>query len=188
MNRIDIIEEQKIIGVTPDGIWGIKSQAAAQAYLRDLMPSPSPWPKRNAAAAFYGAPGDARKHTQIDVTGLGVKYDNAEVTKITCNKKIAASLLRIIKRLATFPEGKQALARYAGVYSNRSIRGGTATSIHAFAAAIDLDAENNGNFTHWPTNSTMSLKVAAEFAKEGFLSAGPFWNRDAMHHEAINHF
>jgi hypothetical protein len=188
MTRAEIIETQRLITAFPDGIWGPKSIAAAQKYLRDLMPKENPWPRRIHAAAFYGNPGDTTQHTQIDVTGLGVQYDRQAVTRITVNKQCADSLLRIIQRLATFPEGQLALARYAGVYNNRSIRGGTATSIHAYAAAIDLAPATNANHTHWPTVATMSIKVMAEFAKEGWLPAGAFWHRDAMHFEAIKHF
>jgi len=189
MTTTDIKDQQRLLpGLVPDGIWGTQSIAAAQKYLRDLMPVPNPWPTRRHASAFYGNPGDTSQHVLINVTGLGVKYDGATVTKITCNEKVADSLLRIIKRLATFPEGKQALARFGGVYNNRPIRGGSAPSIHSYAAAIDLDPENNGNHSHWPTESTMSLKVMAEFAKEGWLPAGAFWHRDSMHFEAIKHF
>jgi len=64
------------------------------------------------------------------------------------------------------------------------MRGGTSYSLHARGAAIDLDAENNGNLTHWPTAATMPLEVMECFAREGWLSAGAFWGRDAMHHQA----
>jgi len=37
---------------------------------------------------------------------------------------------------------------------------------------------------HWPTSSTMLLVVMEAFAREGWLSAGAFWGRDAMHFQA----
>lgn len=176
---------QKTIGTTADGIWGPKSIATAQAYLRSLMPEKSPWPTRANARAFYGQPGDTKQHTRIDVAGLGIEYDGQSVKSITCHAKIADSLKRILTELSTTTEGRSMLKKYAGVYNNRSIRGGTATSIHAFAAAIDLDPGNNGNHTHWPLASTMPFSVMIAFAREGWFSAGAFWHRDAMHFEAI---
>jgi hypothetical protein len=61
------------------------------------------------------------------------------------------------------------------------MRGGHLPSLHARAAAIDLDPENNGNKEHWPLRSTMPLAVMAIFAKHGWLPAGAFWSRDSMH-------
>jgi hypothetical protein len=31
----------------------------------------------------------------------------------------------------------------------------------------------------------MPLEVMETFAREGWVSAGAFWGRDAMHHEAV---
>jgi hypothetical protein len=42
----------------------------------------------------------------------------------------------------------------------------------------------NGNHAHWPLTADMPLVVMEEFAREGWLSAGAFWGRDAMHFQA----
>jgi len=59
MTRLEILALQKRIGAQPDGFWGPKSIAAAQAHLRGLMPAKSPWPKSDQASLrkFYGPPG-----------------------------------------------------------------------------------------------------------------------------------
>ena len=186
MTPSQIRDIQKTIGTTADGIWGPKSISAAQAYLRSLMPEKSPWPTRANARAFYGQPGDTKQHVRIDVKGFGIEYEGQPVSLITAHRKVAESLKRILFEISTTTEGRAMLKKYAGVYNNRSIRGGTATSIHAFAAAIDLDPANNGNHTHWPLASTMPFSVMIAFAREGWFSAGVFWHRDAMHHEAID--
>lgn len=172
---------QTKIGVEPDSFWGPKSIAAAQKYLRKLMPSPNPWPATDQASltAFYGAAGDESQHTTIDVTGLGVKYDGKTVNKIKCHKKIADPLKRVLSAIAKdFP---QIVGDYAGVYNNRAMRGGSTPSLHARAAAIDLSPGSNGNHVSWPVKATMPFEVMEAFAREGALAAGAFWGRDAMH-------
>jgi hypothetical protein len=186
MTRNQIIQLQRHVGTTPDGFWGPKSTAAAQRHLRSLMPSPNPWPATDQASLtrFYGAPGDTSQHTRIDVRGLGVMFDGQHVASINCHRKVADSLLDIIRELSTMPEGRAVLAKYAGVYNNRPMRGGSLPSLHARAAAIDLDPANNRNLSHWPTRSTMPIEVMEVFAKRGWLSAGAFWSRDAQHFQA----
>jgi hypothetical protein len=74
--------------------------------------------------------------------------------------------------------------KFFGTFVNRKMRGGSLPSLHARAAAIDFDANRNGNTTHWPTRAHMPLDVMEIFAREGWLSAGAFWSRDAMHFQA----
>lgn len=148
------------------------------------MPSPNPWPKtdQKSLTAFYGDPGDESNLVKLSVKGLGVKYDGVPVSVIRCHAKVAESLHRILEELAkTCPE---ALKEYAGVFNNRPMRGGSLPSLHARGAAIDLMPGTNGNHTSWPVKATMPLEVMEAFAKEGWLSAGAFWGRDAMHFQA----
>lgn len=187
MTKTQIIHLQKDVGTVPDGFWGRNSQAALEKHLKSLMPCRNPWPKSNQRSlqAFYGSPGDGSRHTLIHFpASWGVKFAGQTVTRINCHKKVADSLRRIIERLSQFPEGREVLGKYAGVYNNRKMRGGSLPSLHARAAAIDLAPGGNGNKTHWPTRATMPLVVMEEFAKEGWLCAGAFWNRDAMHFQA----
>lgn len=187
MTKTQIIKLQTDVGTVPDGFWGRNSQAALEKHLKSLMACRNPWPKsdQKSLQAFYGSPGDSKQHTFISVSdSWGVKYDGQVVTRITCHKKVSESLRRIIEKLSQFPEGREVLGKYAGVYNNRKMRGGSSPSLHARAAAIDLDPAKNGNKTHWPTRATMPLVVMEEFAKECWLCAGAFWNRDSMHFEA----
>jgi hypothetical protein len=64
------------------------------------------------------------------------------------------------------------------------MRGGTRPSTHARGIAIDLAPVWNGNATPWPAKATMPLAVMEQFAREGWLPAGAFWGRDAMHFQA----
>lgn len=178
---------QRKIGTTPDGFWGPKSIAACQKYLRGLMPTPNPWPASDTESLveFYGMPwNDESLLKGLDVTGMGVKYGGATVNSITCHVKVKDSLGRIVQALSGFEAGRRVLARYDGCYNNRAMRNGTRKSLHAFAAAVDFDCYNNANLAHWPASATMPLEVMEVFAREGWLSAGAFWGRDAMHFQA----
>jgi len=168
-----------------DGVWGAKSKAACQAYLRSLMPSPHPWPATDEAALskFYGDAGDEGYLVKPSVAGLGVKYDGTTVAAIRCHKRVADSLGRILGAIAATPH-RGILAYYAGCYNFRAMRGGTRPSTHARGIAIDLAPDWNGNSTPWPEKATMPLAVMECFAREGWLSAGAFWGRDATHFQA----
>lgn len=184
MNRQQILELQRAVGTVPDGFWGPKSTAAAQRHLRRMMPDPNPWPgtSQSALQAFYGSPGDESKLVNLDVAGLGVRYDGRTVRTVRCHGKVAASLRRVLEALAkTHPE---VLADYCGCYANRPMRGGSLPSLHARGAAIDFMAGTNANRSHWPTRASMPLAVMEAFAREGWTPAGAFWSRDAMHFQA----
>ena len=184
MTAKEIIALQKRIGAEPDGFWGPVSTATCQAYLRSLMPAVSPWPKtdQNSLTAFYGPAGDESRLVKLDVSDLVILYDGSPVKKIRCHGKIADSLKRILTAIHHSP-WRYVLSDYAGCYNNRPMRGGNLPSLHARGAAIDLRPATNGNKQHWPTKADMPIHVCEFFALEGVISAGPFWNRDGMHHQ-----
>lgn len=185
MNKEQIRTLQNRIGVDPDGIWGPKSTKAAEDHLSDLMPKPNKWPKSDQASlrAFYGRPGDETNLVGLPVPdGVTVKYEGKQVATVRCHRKVSESLGRILKELSKVCPG--VLMKYAGCYNNRSVRGGSTPSLHAYGAAIDFDPDTNGNHQHWPVGATMPIEVMEVFAKEGWLSAGAFWSRDAMHSQA----
>jgi hypothetical protein len=184
MTIVRIKAIQTKIGVEPDGFWGPKSIAACQTYLRSLTPTESNWPRasQESLQGFYGSPGDESKLVSVNVEGLGLRYDDKPVKSIRCHDKVADSLKRILTELSvTNPE---ILTQYAGCYNNRSMRGGSLPSLHARGAAIDFAPNTNTNSQHWPQSATMPFSVMEAFAREGWLSAGAFWGRDAMHFQA----
>lgn len=185
MNAKDIKELQHRVGTVPDGFWGPASITACQQYLRRLMPSPNPWPKTDQASLtkFFGAAGDESKLVPIDVSDLGLKYDGKPVKVIRCHGKVGASLRRVLEEIAKGP-ARSILAKYAGCYNNRTMRGGSLPSLHARGAAVDFDPDTNGNHVSWPVAATMPIEVMEAFAREGWLAAGAFWGRDAMHFQS----
>jgi hypothetical protein len=117
-------------------------------------------------------------------------YNGPETVKvISVHERLGESLERVLKELGRRyrtdeSRSEAGINRYFGCFANRAMRGGIRPSLHARAAAIDLDANRNGNTTHWPCKALMPLDVMEIFAREGWLSAGAFWSRDAMHFQA----
>jgi hypothetical protein len=185
MTRDRIKRIQSKIGVEVDGFWGPKSIAACQSYLRSLMPKDTNWPRasQESLQGFYGSPGDESKLVSVNVEGLGLRYDGKPVKSIRCHDKVADSLKRVLESLAkSHPD---IVAQYAGCFNNRPMRGGSLPSLHARGAAIDLAPDTNRMSQSWPVSADMPLEVMEAFAREGWVSAGAFWGRDAMHHEAV---
>ncbi len=184
MTRSQIIALQERIGTDPDGFWGRASNAACIAHLRKLMPLANPWPgtSESELRAFYGAAGDESQLVNLDVTGLGVKYDGSTVKTIRCHHRVSASLHIVLSEIAR--NNPEVLADYNGCYNFRKMRGGSSYSLHARGAAIDFMAGTNGNHTHWPTKAKMPITAMEAFARQGWLSAGAAWGRDAMHFQA----
>lgn len=176
---------QDRLGVAADGVWGPRSSAAAQAHLRALMPKASPWPQTDQASLteFYGPAGDESRLVNLGVADLPVYYDGTRVKTIRCNARVALSLRAVLEEIAAGPHTKL-LAAYAGCYNNRPMRGGSLPSLHARGAAIDLDPDTNGNLMAWPSRATMPFEIMEAFARQGWIAAGAFWGRDAMHFQA----
>lgn len=187
--QIQILQES--IGTEPDGFWGPKSIAACQRHLRALMPRPNPWPRQDQKnlTAFYGPAGSVST-ARISVPYRMYLYNGPETIRtLAVHERLAPSLSRILSELGKRYKTDEArteagVNRYFGIYANRNMRGGTLPSLHARAAAIDLDASRNGLHAHWPTRTHMPLDVMEIFAREGWLAAGAFWSRDAMHFQA----
>ncbi len=174
---------QTHIGTTPDGHWGPKSIAAAQTHLRRLNGYNRKWPATDQASltAFYGAAGDESKLVSIPAPS-GILYEGRPVKTIRCHAKVAESLSLILERLVKeFPD---IASKYAGCYNNRPMRGGSTPSLHARGAAVDFAPDSNGNHVHWPVAAEMPFGVMEIFASQGWIPAGAFWGRDAMHFQA----
>jgi hypothetical protein len=190
MKTEEIKRMQRRVGTTPDGFWGPLSIAACQAHLRKLMAAaPQVWPKadQGSLTAFYGLPGDERQLVTIRFP-YRMFYDGKVVLSTRCHRKVADSLLRVLTEIGDRWGNERGIMEeaedYGGVYNPRPMRGGSLPSLHARGAAIDLDADDNGNLMSWPVAADMPIEIMEAFAREGWLSAGAFWGRDAMHFQA----
>ena len=182
MTRTEIIALQTRIGTKPDGLWGDVSTAACRRHLRSLMPTPHPWPTGDESSVIrrFGEPGDTEQLVNARVDGLGLKYGGLPVKTIRCHRLVATSLVEILTEIAASPAA-WILAEYAGCYNVRPMRDSTRLSKHAWGIAIDFAPDTNGLRTHWPRAANMPIEVMEAFARQGWLAAGAFWSRDAMH-------
>jgi hypothetical protein len=189
MNSEEIKKMQSKIGVFADGFWGPKSQKACRDYLKSLMPQKNPWPNSDQISLrkFYGQPGDESNLITVDFP-FATLYEGKQVKKFRCHKKVADSLIRVLKAIGEkYGKNREIMEEaedFGGVYNFRNKRGGSTYSVHAWGAAIDLDADDNTFRDSWPMKADMPLEIMEEFSKEGWLSAGAFWNYDAMHFQA----
>jgi len=189
MKTGQIQKMQRVIGVIPDGFWGPRSIQRCKDHLRSLMPIPNPWPfsTQEGLRDFYGDAGDESNLVLVEFP-YPMFYGGQRVTKTRCHKKVAASLLRILTAIgqqnAGTREVMEAVEDYGGCFNYRNKRGGASLSVHAWGAAIDLDADDNSFRDPWPIVADMPFTVMEEFAKEGWTSAGAFWGYDAMHFQA----
>ena len=200
MTESEIIHTQERIGTEGDGFGGPMSIEACHKHLRDMMPSPARFPAEGTKefTDFYGPHG-----VKDGFTPPGKKFklpfalhlfgDQSKLVRtLTPHEKCADSLLAVFERLAVaFPNKESRMAAgildYFGIYNPRLKRGSKSSwSMHAWMNAIDLNPSRNGNRTSWPTTAKMPIEVMECFAREGWLPAGAFWSRDAMHFQATS--
>lgn len=199
MNESEIKRTQRRVETDDDGFWGSLSTAACQDHLAGMMPARFPTQAQvSRGRSIYGAHGEKGGYSpptkKITLPFPLHLYGNPDrlVRTLSPHEQCADSLLAVFERLAeAFPteaaKRKAGILCYDGLYNPRTMRGGSSWSMHSWAIAIDLNAGENGNTTHWPTRASMPIEVMECFAKEGWLSAGAFWSRDAMHFQATHH-
>lgn len=192
MTNDEIKSIQRKINVSPDGFWGPKSIAACQEHLRKLAKSNNcyhKFPAANSLAleAYYGKAGNENNLVTMRFPYLMV-YDGKLITSTRVHKKVHDSLLKVLNVIkSSYCENKvifENAQSYDGVYNNRNKRGGSNKSLHAYGAAIDLDAGDNTFTQAWPMRAHMPFEIMCEFAKEGWCCAGAMWGYDAMHFQA----
>lgn len=147
------------------------------------------WPHDDTASKnkFFGKPG----MNLVTITPpYQMYYDSHAIKTLTVNKAVATSLLKVFNEILDrcgHDQKKIDTIRasvYAGCYAPRNIRGSGNISNHAYAAAIDLDPENNqlGRKV-----GTMSPIIVTAFKNEGWLWGGDYKGRkDWMHFEAVS--
>jgi len=153
----------------------------------------SRWPRDDEAALlrFYGTPGvEVERQLVSVVPPFRMTYEGRPVRAIRFHAKAAPALRAALVKISDYYGRNQetidrlGISKYAGAYNPRKIAGSDRWSNHAFAAAIDLNASENGFNTG---HGTMPLPVVAAFKSEGFRWGGDYHGRtDPMHFEACN--
>lgn len=148
------------------------------------------WPRDNQAdlIAFYGDPKrDIPKQLVKVIPPFQMFYDGKPLKHLWFHRKAAPALLAALNEIWEHYKhdqkaiDKEGISDCGGTYNPRYVRGSTTKwSNHAFAAAIDLDAKNNGLYQ----KGDMPLAVINAFKKQGARWGGDYRGRkDPMHFE-----
>lgn len=152
------------------------------------------WPKDTQAArnAFYGDPGKGEIAPQMVpvVPPFAMFYEGRRVKSIMFHRKAAPALLAALNEIWDYCQHDQGridaagVSKYAGAYNHRLVRGSkTKWSNHAYAAAIDLNAEENGLYA----KGNMPQFVIDAFCRQGAMWGGWYKDRkDPMHFEFVD--
>ena len=144
------------------------------------------------AAAFFSFP--SKEIKVIGVTGTDGKTTTVwkPLSKgFAINRKCADSAMRAMTKIASAysatDRAKLGIDRFSGCFNNRVMRGGTELSMHAFACAIDFDAQRNQ--LKWGRDKARLAQVDCEafwhaWEEEGWISLGRTRNFDWMHVQA----
>lgn len=149
------------------------------------------WPKDNQAdlLAFYGTPGPEVERQLVNVVPpFRMTYEGKPIKAIRFHRKAAASLTAALREIWDHygHDQKQidalGISKYAGAYNPRKVRGSaTKWSNHAYGAAIDLNAQENG---FGKGHGTMPQPVIDAFKRQGARWGGDYRGRtDPMHFE-----
>lgn len=192
---------QKKLGIKQDGeagpqTWGAIAKAMGVAEPAPTEPAKVPistsglqrnnWPKEADAGDFFGYPPTLVKFTPpfaLKTWDGGWK----PVHSFSVNEKVFASVTRIFAAILAH-YGSQAAIDAAGMnvfdgcYNDRSVRGSTKRSMHAYGAAMDFNSEK------WPLGDAtvkMPQAVLDIFHAEGWRTGDTYKGRkDPQHAEA----
>jgi len=152
------------------------------------------WPKDNQSSrnAFYGDPGKGEIGPQMVpvVPPFAMYYEGKRIKNIQFHRKAASSLLAALNEIWDYYGRDQkkidaaGLSRYNGAYNHRMVRGSsTKWSNHAYAAAIDINADENGLFAQ----GNIPQPAIDAFLRQGWMWGGYYSGRkDPMHFEAVD--
>lgn len=149
------------------------------------------WPADNQAALlkFYGTPGPEVERQLVDVIPpFQMYYDGKPIKRIRFHRKAAIALRTALAEIWEHYDRDQhkidalGISKYAGAYNPRKVRGSaTKWSNHAYGAAIDLNAAENGLGSG---RGTMPQPVIDAFKRQGARWGGDYRGRtDPMHFE-----
>jgi len=110
-----------------------------------------------------------------------------QITTINGVDKALAAVSQELDQLS--PDFEKFLKPTAGTYNCRTIAGSNARSMHAYAAAIDLNPKYS-NYWRWSSNladpvwrNQIPTRIVQIFEKHGFIWGGYWYHFDTMHFE-----
>jgi hypothetical protein len=149
------------------------------------------WPRDNQEdlLAFYGTPGPDVERQLVNVTPpFRIYYEGKPVKSIRFHRKAAPALQAALAEIwAHYGRDQKkidalGISKYNGTYEPRKVRGSkTKWSNHAYGAAIDLNASDNGLGAG---HGNMPQPVIDAFKRQGARWGGDYHGRtDPMHFE-----
>ncbi len=148
------------------------------------------WPQDNEAAliAFYGDPAHGIEQQLIHVTPpFRMTYEGQAVDHLVFHRKAADALLAALTQVWDYYAHDQTkldalgISKTAGTFNPRKIAGSNRWSNHAFGAAIDINADDNG---FYKGHGNIPTPMIAAFKAQGARWGGDYRGRtDPMHFE-----
>ncbi len=189
------------VQITVDGLMGPETEHALELWQNRLRDTEAPskliahlapkWPRQSELEAFYGRPGE--NHVKLKLPyPMRLAWDTSAIVKeITINEACADSagraLAAALQHYGADEIKRLGLDLFGGCYANRNMRGGKRLSVHAYAAALDIDPMHNQ--LRW--GSDKARLAGAEYAAfldafeaEGWVSLGRERDFDWMHVQA----
>lgn len=150
----------------------------------------STWPKHdyNSMVSFYGPVGENQTKLILPYPMRLAWAPQTQISKITCNAKVADSLERILTGILQHYGSvdnvrSNRMDLFGGCLNVRKMRGGNSWSIHSWGVAIDIDPDHNQ--LKWGRDrANMPAKVIEIFEEEGWVSLGNSRDYDFMHFQA----
>lgn len=154
----------------------------------------NPWPLVGHERLFYGDPAKVEAKLVLVVPPFRIYYEGIQTKGIRIHPKLVDSLKAVLHEVMDHYQTQQAIdanhvSNYSGSYAARPIRGSTKTSMHAYGAAIDFDAEHN-QMTQSKTAGFFKAEhpLVKAFKAQGWFWGGDYKNRrDPMHFEALRY-
>lgn len=149
------------------------------------------WPRQDRVRDVFGNPGGPQCTSGIVQLPLPfvIAWDTRQtVRSFRCHEMVAAPLTRIFSQAVAHYGTKQfeelRLNVFGGCFNHRTMRGGSALSMHSWGIAVDLDPERNQ--LRWGRDrASLAASVYNPFwsivESVGAVSLGRVANRDWMH-------
>ncbi len=191
-----------------DGHWGSSTQAALEQYQylekhgspmpawrpdERALANPNNWPKAYSPEfnQFYGEKGESNLVTFNIPYSLRFSWVNQRTNRVRCHRIVKDSALRVFEKVKQYYGVERIrelrLDVYGGCYQMRSVRQGSAPSLHSWGIAFDFDPQNNGLHSS-RTNASFARpeynKWWEIWEEEGWISLGRQQDFDWMHVQA----
>lgn len=204
-----VAQNENIDAGKMDGLWGPQTAFAYECLVElrkhGAMPvftrpgeveveNPNNWPSQKNEQDlidYYGAVGKSQISIVVPYPHIIAWDKRKSVTKITCHKKVSASLNRVLTKVKNH-YGMDEVHRlrldvWGGCLNVRKMRGGTRNSMHSWGIAMDYDPENNK--LKWGSDkASFALPDYNRWwdfwEEEGWISLGRQRNYDWMHVQA----